>query len=122
MTPELIAVLEQKPPIKNNLTPTFALVLQRLQNNDDLANMIVSRAELGLQRYGTYLQPDNGRCPYIDGLQECLDLMNYMAQASIEVKMKTHDQAELDDIEKIFFDVASMAEFLLGKAMEKRDA
>lgn len=118
MSPSLIAKLEQKPPKKNNLTPCFVLAMQRVQDRPDIADMLAARGELGMERYGTYLQPDNGRNPYIDGLQEGLDLMNYLAQATTETLMKGGDQEDIDKIEKAIYMVADITQFLLEKAQE----
>lgn len=121
MTPAQLAVLEQPKPKSNSITPCFALALQRVQGKDHLGDMIVARAELGLERYGTYLQPQNGRCAYVDALQECVDLMNYLAQACTEGLMNNDPQEEIDAIERSFGAVCDIAEFMLLKAMRKYD-
>ena len=46
------------------------------------------RDELGLQRYGTRLQPFNGRDSLKDALQEILDLLVYMKNVVLEKEMK----------------------------------
>jgi len=38
----------------------------------------------GLKKYGTRLQPHNGRDPLIDAYQEALDLVVYLRQAIYE--------------------------------------
>jgi hypothetical protein len=40
-----------------------------------------ARRELGVKRYGTPLQPNNGRDALIDAYQEALDLCVYLRQA-----------------------------------------
>jgi len=39
---------------------------------------------MGKERYGTRLQPFNGRDPFIDAYQEVLDLAVYLRQAIYE--------------------------------------
>lgn len=45
---------------------------------------IESRRELGIRRYGTALQPHNGRNALLDAYEEALDLAMYLKQALIE--------------------------------------
>ncbi|MGL4610445.1 MAG: hypothetical protein ACRCYY_12335 [Trueperaceae bacterium] len=49
-----------------------------------LANDLINRAEMGLAKYGTYLQSHNGRNSLMDAYQETLDLMMYLKQAILE--------------------------------------
>jgi hypothetical protein len=42
---------------------------------------IEARKAVGLQRYGTLLQPFNGRDALMDAYQEALDLCQYLRQA-----------------------------------------
>lgn len=42
------------------------------------------RAELGKERYGTYLSTDNGRDALVDAFQEAIDLVMYIGQALME--------------------------------------
>lgn len=59
---------DQPLPIKNDYP-----VIQDLVVGD-----IVERKKLGLERYGTYLQPFNGRDFLLDAYQEALDLAIYI--------------------------------------------
>ena len=45
---------------------------------------ILDRAEMGKQKYGTYLMSHNGRDPLWDALQETYDLVMYLKQEVIE--------------------------------------
>lgn len=45
---------------------------------------LVERERLGVERYGTPLQPHNGRDPLVDAYQEALDLACYLRQAIAE--------------------------------------
>ena len=50
---------------------------------------LTDRAEVGKERYGTYLETHNGRDALMDAYQEALDLSMYIRQA-IEEKNKEH--------------------------------
>jgi len=71
---------EQPPPIANNHPHIADLVIQ------DMAN----RKQLGIERYGTALQPFNGRDALVDAYEEALDLCVYLRQA-IEERNKGKD-------------------------------
>ena len=45
---------------------------------------IEARKQVGIERYGTVLQPHNGRDTLIDAYQEALDLCNYLRQLLYE--------------------------------------
>jgi hypothetical protein len=45
---------------------------------------VTARRELGIARYGTPLQPDNGRDALRDAYEEALDLAMYLKQAIVE--------------------------------------
>lgn len=45
---------------------------------------LLERADAGKDKYGTYLFDNNGRDPRVDALQEALDLVVYLKQASVE--------------------------------------
>lgn len=68
--------MTQPAPTPNNATPTWELVMS------DMA----SRNELGKQRYGTPLQPHNGRNSLQDAYEEALDLCVYLKNAIIELE------------------------------------
>jgi hypothetical protein len=42
------------------------------------------RMGIGIQRYGTLLQPNNGRDALLDAYEEALDLTMYLKQALLE--------------------------------------
>jgi hypothetical protein len=52
--------------------------------HDAVIRDIVSRKELGTKRYGTPLQPFNGRSALQDAYEEALDLAVYLKQALME--------------------------------------
>jgi hypothetical protein len=47
---------------------------------------IRERAEMGKQKYGTYLETHNGRDALWDAYQEALDLVMYLRQAILEAE------------------------------------
>lgn len=51
---------------------------------DALQAFIEARKQLGIERYGTPLQPNNGRDCLRDAFEEAVDLATYLAQAIIE--------------------------------------
>ncbi len=65
------ATREQPPPATNDKSAVWDLVLA------DMA----ARDALGLERYGTRLQPGNGRDALADAYAEALDLAVYLRQA-----------------------------------------
>ncbi len=67
-------VREQPPPSQNELPAVWDLVLQ------DMA----ARDKLGQERYGTRLQPHNGRDMLRDALEEALDMVVYLRGAIYE--------------------------------------
>lgn len=78
------AIIQDQPaPTHNALTPVWDLVIQDMQE----------RNQVGIQRYGTPLQPFNGRDALVDAYQEALDLAVYLRQAIAE-------RTALDDLEQ----------------------
>lgn len=65
---------EQPPPVKNDREPVWDAVVRDM----------VERNEVGKAKYGTPLQPFNGRDCLVDAYQEALDLVVYLKQAIIE--------------------------------------
>lgn len=51
---------------------------------DELKEFIERRKEIGVSRYGTALQPHNGRDSLRDAFEEAVDLATYLAQVLIE--------------------------------------
>lgn len=51
---------------------------------DALMAYIEGRKQVGIERYGTPLQPHNGRDALRDAFEEAVDLATYLAQALIE--------------------------------------
>ena len=51
---------------------------------DIVLSDIRERAEMGKQKYGFYLQTNNGRDPLWDAYQEAIDLVMYLRQELLE--------------------------------------
>lgn len=69
-----ISVSVQPQPVVNNMPAIWDLVIRDIYERD----------RVGEKRYGTRLQPFNGRDPLIDAYQEALDLVVYLRQAIFE--------------------------------------
>lgn len=67
-----------EPPPKPGKVVVLDLVLKDLQD----------RAEMGKEKYGTYLMTHNGRNTLMDAYQEALDLVMYLRQALYEQENK----------------------------------
>lgn len=83
--------VRQPPPIPNDGPSSQAGVIEdvlRLFSESPARSMLVDalreRAEDGRRKYGTTLQPNNGRDPLIDALQESQDKAAYLKQALLE--------------------------------------
>ena len=70
----MTAVEDQPPPVPNERPAVWALVIADMEQRD----------RIGRERYGTPLQPHNGRDPLVDAYQEALDLAVYLRQAIAE--------------------------------------
>jgi len=64
----------QPPPQQNQLPAVWPLVVKDM----------VARDFAGVEKYGTQLQPHNGRDALVDAYQEALDLCVYLRQAIFE--------------------------------------
>lgn len=65
------SVHDQPPPVKNDRPAVWDLVMADIKERD----------EVGTKRYGTRLQPFNGRDAITDAYQEALDMVVYLRQA-----------------------------------------
>ena len=65
---------DQAPPVPNQLPAIQDLVMRDLQE----------RKAIGIKRYGTALQPHNGRDALLDAYEEAQDLCMYLRQAIYE--------------------------------------
>ncbi len=70
-----MSLIDPEPePKKNSYPAVWNLVLKDMR----------ARNEMGKRKYGTPLQPFNGRDPLIDAYQEALDLVVYLRQLIYE--------------------------------------
>ena len=69
-TKRTIEVADQPPPIPNGKPAVWGLVIADMRERD----------QVGRQRYGTPLQPGNGRDALVDAYQEALDHAVYLRQ------------------------------------------
>lgn len=65
---------KQPPPSPSNAPAVWDLVEADMRERD----------QIGAQKYGTRLQPHNGRDALVDAYQEALDLVVYLRQAIYE--------------------------------------
>lgn len=68
------STLDQPQPQQNDQPAVWDLVMHDMKERD----------QLGRARYGTPLQPHNGRDALVDAYQEALDLAVYLRQAIYE--------------------------------------
>lgn len=84
-------IQDQPPPIANDGPSMHDLVIENLQEMGErphIVKLVVddmkARKLIGLARYGTMLQANNGRDAIIDAYQEAMDLCCYTQQAIAE--------------------------------------
>ena len=84
-------VQSQPAPVVNGTTPVIETVLLEIDDSDHPAHIksllgddLCQRDAIGRQRYGTSLQPYNGRDALRDCYEEVLDAWQYAMQEAIE--------------------------------------
>jgi hypothetical protein len=75
---------KQPKPVPNNETPVWDYILNDDWSDDGLLELFEKRKEFGFRKYGTYLQPFNGRNAKEDLVQELLDALVYAKQLELE--------------------------------------
>jgi hypothetical protein len=70
--------------------------------HDLVSNDMIDRNRVGISKYGTPLQPHNGRDALLDAYQELLDLVVYMKQAMIEAEKSEDKNLILDTVRPIY--------------------
>ena len=85
--PENRAALKEPPPVKNNKPFIQNVVIDDIRREypfhgtaPDVIADLQARKAYGLKKYGTLLQPFNGRDAAMDAYQEALDLVVYLRQ------------------------------------------
>ncbi len=71
---ETVSSIDQPPPVRNSHPAIWNLVIVDMRERD----------QVGRARYGTPLQPHNGRDALMDAYAEALDLTAYLRQAIFE--------------------------------------
>lgn len=101
----------QPPPVPNDAPAVWDLVVADMRERD----------AVGAERYGTRLQPNNGRDALVDAYQEALDLTVYLRQAIAErrqvadrdpnrvarearVDVTDDERRDLEDVGRTFMD------------------
>lgn len=74
----------QPEPKSNEHPECWPSLYNRLLMDVDLVPLMKARHELGKSRYGTALQPFNGRDALQDALEEALDMLVYLEQHRME--------------------------------------
>jgi hypothetical protein len=89
---EGVTMSEQPAPVPNDLPAVWDLVIEDMRRRD----------ALGLSRYGTRLQPHNGRDALRDAYEEALDMVAYLRQ---EIEEREDLRAEVkrlkEEIERV---------------------
>jgi hypothetical protein len=97
---------DQPSPVHNDEEPVWPQVIEELFDLEipvpaivveALAYDMEERAAVGFKRYGTHLQPHNGRDALADAYAEALDEVVYLKQAVIEAESEIETQ-ELDEL------------------------
>lgn len=87
---EAFRLLEGKP-VNADLETLYGVILSvvfalgEIAGSKDVIADMRERDQIGRARYGTPLQPHNGRDPRVDGYQESLDLCVYFRQLRFEI-------------------------------------
>jgi hypothetical protein len=90
----MIGVHPQPAPVANEEPAVWPLVIEALEArwrdaaDPSIALLVIAdmreRDRVGRERYGTPLQPNNGRNALVDAYHEALDLCAYLYQVSME--------------------------------------
>jgi hypothetical protein len=104
--PHKESTIDQPPPVANDARPTWELVVEmceRWSGEHPTDGKVIAdmreRDRVGRERYGTPLQPNNGRNSIADAYAEGLDFVAYLTNAIIERKLNPDDMGhQLGDI------------------------
>jgi hypothetical protein len=80
-----MSIEDQPPPVPSDRPAVWDLVIADMRERD----------AVGRQRYGTPLQPHNGRDALVDAYQEALDLVVYLRQA---IEERGHVTGVVEDV------------------------
>jgi hypothetical protein len=95
---------EQPPPVKNRNTPSWSLVQEDLMRMGEYAVLSdTSNRDLqGYRKYGTQLQPGNGRDSIRDAYEEAMDLVVYLKNAIQELPPMTPPGVEHRQLNRLY--------------------
>jgi hypothetical protein len=104
------AAIHEPAPVRNDLPCIQDLVAEELYAAGfaRIAKDILFRKDEGVKKYGTVLQPRNGRNPIMDTYQEVLDGMVYMRQAIWEESRSSHP-VNLDKLNESYAQLKAVA-------------
>jgi hypothetical protein len=108
------ADIPEKPPIHNDLPALWDMVMQDM----------IDRDKAGVKKYGTRLQPFNGRDALWDAYQEALDMAVDMRQYIYEEehkKMTYVDALKFLDDKSILFIENLLTDLIKSKKLEQKD-
>lgn len=77
-------IMPEPAPIHNDNPAVWSLVIHDTRVFELVVEDMKARDEFGTKKYGTHLQPFNGRDALIDAYQEALDLVVYLRQMIYE--------------------------------------
>lgn len=86
---------DQPLPVPNDETDIQTLVMRDIEAlASGVVEDIAERREVGIRRYGTALQPFNGRDALQDAYEEAIDLAMYLKQEIVERERRRQEQEE----------------------------
>ena len=99
--------IQEPPPVKNDMPAVWQMVIKDM----------VDRDHFGREKYGTPLQPMNGRNSPKDAYEEVLDLAVYMKTTSEEIKFLDKELRELMATARAHgnHEIANVIETILSK-------
>jgi hypothetical protein len=98
-----MSIEDQPPPTPNDNRPSWDLVVEDMQE----------RNRIGTERYGTPLQPFNGRDSLTDAYQEALDEVVYLRTA-IEERRRAREA-----LDRVIVDLKAAGQFDWPKILEE---
>lgn len=93
MIEDQLPLIEDQPPPQPSQGDLWQLLIDEMRQHTASYNLVANytiknmeeRRRLGIERYGTPVQPFNGRDALVDAYQESLDLLVYLKQCECEM-------------------------------------
>lgn len=112
----------EPPPIPNNSPSLHDLAIKDLEviqfDTSGVRALLESRKKFGYEKYGTHLQANNGRDPYVDCLEELGDALVYLRQCVEEAPPEWRSYLRIQFVELASV-VACLDAVDLGPSTEK---